>query len=62
MPSTPAGPRRWADLSLLLLRLVLSPLRLTLVAVLLAIARGLGGAPYAPRPAPRNLPAEVERR
>ncbi len=35
---------------------------LVLVAVLMAFARGLGGARYVPKPAPRNLPAEVERK
>lgn len=62
MPSTPAEPRRKAARALAALRLLFHPLRLILVAMLTAFARGLGGAPYTPKPAPRNLPAEVERK
>jgi hypothetical protein len=43
-------------------RSIFSPARFFLVALLLAFARGLGGARYESEPAPRNLPAEVERK
>jgi hypothetical protein len=62
MQRTHAEPRRRAAHALRTLRTLFHPLRLVLVAVLVAFARGLGGAPYVPKPAPRNLPAEVERR
>jgi hypothetical protein len=57
-----AEPLRKAAHALTTLRLLFNPLRLVLVAMLVAFARGLGGAPYVPNPAPRNLPAEVERK
>ncbi len=38
------------------------PTRFILIALLIAFARGLGGTRYTPHPAPRNLPAEVERK
>ncbi len=62
MHSTHAEPRRKAACTLATLRLLFNPLRLVLVAMLVAFARGLGGARYVPKPAPRNLPAEVERK
>ncbi len=60
MHSTHAEPQPKAARTLATLRLLFNPLRLVLVAVLMAFARGLGGARYVPKPVPRDLPAEVE--
>ncbi len=65
--STPPAPRRGLASRLLrrlggALRLILRPFALSLVTVLLAIARGLAGPRYKPPHTPQNLPTEVERK
>jgi hypothetical protein len=60
MLSPSGGPRR-GRARFRALRAVLGPIRAVLVAMLFALARGLGGPPHVPRSDRRNLPAEVER-
>ncbi len=65
--STDSAPRRGLASRLLrlagsALRLLVRPFSRSLIAVLLAIARGLAGPRYQPPHTPQNPPTEVERK